>query len=277
MKIVYADVLILINFSMDFIALYIVGKLLKLKVSIIRLSLASLLGGFYSLSDFLIKPGPPFLPIFTNICVSIFMCLIAFKGLKNKLVLVCGSFYVICFCLGGGVTAIYSIIGEKWNIISDLNYIYTDISLLEVFCLTVITMIVINIVGKKIKNKAIQKTAKLDIIINNKNISLDAYVDSGCLVKEPISNKDVVFVDEYYLNLLFENYVRLSPEFFIEAGVKICAIPISTISGKDILIGIHPQKISCNEAEIDAIVVFTDAMKFNFYGTKGLISNELVI
>jgi stage II sporulation protein GA (sporulation sigma-E factor processing peptidase) len=48
--VLYADVLFLIDFSMDFLSLYAAGSLLSLRLSAARMSLAALLGALYSVS-----------------------------------------------------------------------------------------------------------------------------------------------------------------------------------------------------------------------------------
>lgn len=276
MTVVYADVLLLINFSMDFVSLYIVSKLMHLKSVFIRLMLASSVGALYSLCDFLVNWPSPVMAIITNFCFSVIMCLIAFGNLKIHIFFISAVFYGICFILGGAITGIYSIVGEKWNILNEAGYIYTDISLLEVLGLTLISVIFVRFITERIKRRAINKTAKLSITIKGVTSTLQAFVDSGCLVKEPVTNKEVVFLKKECFKTFFGEASEITPQLHIKAGLQICAVPVTTLTGKDVLFGIHPDKIVCDGITVDAVVVFVDALSLKFNGSDALISNNLL-
>lgn len=276
MTVVYADVLLLINFSMDFVSLYITSKLMRLRPVFYRMLISASLGAVYSLCDFLVNWGSPILVIITNIIFSIIMCLIAFGNHRIHTLLISGFFYGICFMLGGCITAIYSLVGEKWSILSDIGYIYTDISLLEVMVLTASSVIFIKLIGERMKRRAANKTAKLDVTIKGITSTLDAFVDSGCLVKEPITNKEVVFIKKERFKSFFQNESEITPELHTRMGLRICAVPVRTLTGNDVLFGIHPEKIICDGMNVDAVVVFTDAVNLKFNGSDALISNSLL-
>ncbi len=276
MTVVYVDVLLLINFSMDFISLYITAKLMRLKLIFTRLILSASVGALYSLCDFLVKWPSPVLPIITNFCFSIIMCFIAFGNIKIHVFLISGVFYTICFLLGGAITAVYSIVGEKWNILNESGYIYTDISLLQVLGLTLIAVLFIKIITERMKRRCISKTVELAVTIKGVTSTFDAFVDSGCFVKEPITNKDVIFIKKECFKKFFDGEVEITPQLHIKNGLRICAVPVTTLVGKDILLGIHPDKIVCDGMQIDAVIVFVDALSFKFNGSKALISNNLL-
>ncbi len=276
LTVVYADVLLLINFSMDFISLYIVAKLMKLKLNFPRLILSSSVGAIYSLCDFLVNWPSPILAIFTNFCFSAVMCYIAFGNLKIHIFLISGVFYGICFLLGGAITAIYSIAGEKWNIINEAGYIYTDISLLEVLGLTIIAVIFVKFITERMKRRCINRNAELSVTIKGVTSTFDAFVDSGCFVKEPITNKEVVFLKKECFKTFFENETEITPQLHTKAGLRICAVPVTTLTGKDVLFGIYPDKILCDGIMVDAVIVFADALSLKFNGSKALISNNLL-
>lgn len=276
MTVVYADVLLLINFSMDFVSIYITAKLMKLKLKFPRLILSSLVGAIYSLCDFLVNWPSPILAIFTNFFFSIIMCFIAFGNLKMHIFLISGVFYCICFLLGGAITAIYSIAGEKWHILNDAGYIYTDISLLEVLGLTLIAVIFVKFITEHIKRRSNTKKAELSVTIKGVTSTFNAFVDSGCFVKEPITNKEVVFIKKERFNTFFKDETEITPDLHTKAGLRICAVPVKTITGKSVLFGIHPDKIVCNGMTVDAVIVFADALSFKFNGSEALISNNLL-
>lgn len=79
---VYADLLFLINFSMDFLCFYITATLLHRKLSLLRAIIASAFGAIYAvfalLAGFTIT-----LSVIFDIFVCILMCIIVFYGKKK--------------------------------------------------------------------------------------------------------------------------------------------------------------------------------------------------
>ena len=80
-QIVYGDLFFLINFSMDFLCLFLVAKLLSRPLSTLRLSLASALGGVYSVGALFLPEG--LLGIILDLVCCIGICLIAFAAKEN--------------------------------------------------------------------------------------------------------------------------------------------------------------------------------------------------
>ena len=78
----YVDVLFAINFSMDFLSLYLSGIILHKKFYKIRLLISSTLGGLYGVIGLLFEFNI-FLSTVISIFISALMCQIAFK--QNKI------------------------------------------------------------------------------------------------------------------------------------------------------------------------------------------------
>lgn len=111
---VYADLLFLINFSMDFLCFFLVSRLFSRPFSLPRVLLASTFGGFYAvLSLFLPFRGLLLLLCDTSACAV--MCLLAelrrgvsFSRMTTEILTYTG----ISMALGGVMTAVYSILNE---------------------------------------------------------------------------------------------------------------------------------------------------------------------
>ena len=106
---VYADLLFLINFSMDFLCLFLSVKLLHLRQVTWRMLLAAALGGVYSvLALFLEVSSLVALAIDVGACVGMCAVCVAGKGVRvPRLLLFCGTYFGISALMGGGMTAIY--------------------------------------------------------------------------------------------------------------------------------------------------------------------------
>ena len=106
---VYCDVLFLIDFSIDFLALYICGKISLKRMSSIRLSLASAIGAVFSVL-ILALSFHRIINLLLGLLICTLMCRIAFgkiNVLKNSLL-----YILINFAISGGITALFSIINS---------------------------------------------------------------------------------------------------------------------------------------------------------------------
>ena len=110
---IYGDVLFLINFSMDFLSLFITGKIMHLKLKAWRVLVAASIGGVYGVAAlFFPFDGIPL--VFANIACAAVMCFAAFRsrGKISSVFLCCLLFYGVGMLLGGAMTALYSRIGK---------------------------------------------------------------------------------------------------------------------------------------------------------------------
>ena len=74
---IYADVLFIINFSMDFLSLYIVGRLMHFRMKAGRVILGASLGALYGVLELLLG-GPSLLKTALTLAVLLGMCAAAF-------------------------------------------------------------------------------------------------------------------------------------------------------------------------------------------------------
>lgn len=272
MQTVYADVLITVNFAMDFLSLFLTAKILSRKVYPIRLTASAFIGGIYSLFDFIV-PCDAVVSTLLNIIVCVIMCRIAFDGKLIHIAVNTVVFYGICFAFGGAVTGIYAITGSKWDIDTRASGIYADISLWQVIVLSAVSFAItyfITGIRKRMKNS---KSVAISFSIMNKEFKISAFADSGCKIKEPITNSDVVFVNKRVINDIFPDEMLTSPQDF---GCKFCVVPVHTINSDKIYYGFYPEKIFLNDCEISAVIVFCDNIALDFYGCDAIISDDLL-
>ena len=82
--IIYADILLLINFVLDFLCLFISGKLLSKRFRTFRILAASLFGAAYSLVYYILYPLEWFLLMPLHIAAACVICLIAYRMFSVK-------------------------------------------------------------------------------------------------------------------------------------------------------------------------------------------------
>ena len=102
----YGDVLFLVNFSMDFLTLYITALILHRSVKKRRFVLSAAIGGVYGVAACFMG-GALIFRIAVNIAVSVLMCCIVFG---EKPLAPCALFYGTGCLLGGVMTAVFGMI-----------------------------------------------------------------------------------------------------------------------------------------------------------------------
>lgn len=216
-QIIYADIVFLMNFCMDFLALFAAGKILGLKLSLPRLILSSAFGAVYAISTFFFDisyisdisfAGKLIsLEIILNVGVSVAMCFIAFNiGSIIKFTKIFVIFYSACFMLGGGIEALYYLSGlMKTSDISDMSDMSnaSDMSGISgsnappvqvILILAGICVFIVIIAGSLFKRKTSIKETEIIIGFMGKETKVSAIIDTGNLLYEPISSLPVIIV-----------------------------------------------------------------------------------
>lgn len=110
--IIYADILVLINFVLDFLSLFIAGRLMSKKFRTLRIIAASLFGALYSLVYYLLYPVAWYWLLPMHLAAASVICLIAYKvGSFKDFAKLTAMFILSAAVLGGILSAVYGISG----------------------------------------------------------------------------------------------------------------------------------------------------------------------
>ena len=263
---IYIDIVLIENLIMNYIILFTTAVVLKIKVNHIRLILASLLGAGYSIIAYMgiIKV---YSSIILKIILSILIIYIAFypqniKKMCKDLLL----FYLVSFVFGGAAFALIYIIKPQ-NILMKNGLFLGTYTLKTVMLGAVVAFCIIIGAFAIIKNKISKKDmfCEIEILINQKKIKTKAMIDTGNMLKEPITNVPVIVVEHILLyscmpkeilnNLKeimggdFKNIPCDIQEKYIS---KLKLIPFSSLGKQNgMLIGIRPEyvKVITDEQE----------------------------
>ena len=199
---IYLDIIFFENLIMNSIILYATSIILKLKPKLFRILISSVIGSIYSIILYTTEMKI-YSSIISKIILSIIMTYVAFnpQNVKKmwKQILI---FYLTSFVFGG--VALYLIYFLKPQDILMKNGMYVGEYALKVIMLGgIVAFVVIKISLKIIKTKINPKDmyCKIKIKLNEKEIETTAMVDTGNLVKEPITNTPVIIVES---SLLYE-------------------------------------------------------------------------
>lgn len=271
---IYIDVVILENLIMNYIIMYATAIILKKKISIIRLFTSSMLGAIYAIISYIFQ-SPIYSIVILKILLSITMVYIAFKPIKTKeLLKQLLIFYMTSFVFGGAaLSLIYFIKPQEAQM---KNGIFSgEYSLKVVFLGGIVGFTIIVIAFKSIKNKISSKDIfyDIEIYIENNKIETKAMVDTGNMLKEPITNTPVIVVEHTLLynvipkqilnnidEILLGNLEIIEEKIREKYLSKLKFIPFSSIGkANGMLLGIKADKIIIKNEdetkEIDKIII----------------------
>lgn len=194
---IYLDVILLENVCMNYIILFTTGLILKAKISQLRIILASLLGGIYAILSF-----APILEIYTNIVfkviISIIMIYVAFypkniKILLKQLLL----FYLVSFAFGGCAFFLLYFIKPQEILIRN-GYLTGTYPIKIALLGGIVGFVIVNIAFKLVKGRISKKDmfCDIEIFFKGKSVKIKSMIDTGNLLKDPISSMPVIVVEK---------------------------------------------------------------------------------
>ncbi len=235
--VIYVDVLILVNFIVDYLLLLLTSRFLKIKYRLKRLLISAFVSAVSSLYIFF-ENSNLFVDFIFKLFVAFLAVTIAFKLKSLKLYLKTYSVYfTINLIFAGVVTFIYKSFSPK-NILVLNSVVYFDISALELIIFTVVFYFLFLFLSKIFKSSSYTaKKAFVTVFYENKYIELPSIIDSGNSIEDIFSQSDVIIADKRDITSLFGAAIedeKLVSRFRI--------IPCVTVSGKDYLKGVRSDK-----------------------------------
>ena len=261
---IYIDVVLIENVIMNSIILLATGLILKEKIKIIRLVIASLLGAIYSVISYM-----SILEIYSSmilkIVLSIVIIYIAFnpqtikKMWKDILI-----FYLTSFVFGGAAFALIYIVKPQ-DILMKNGLFLGTYPLKTVILGAIIAFLVIMAAFTMVKSKFNKKDMfyEIEIGIKGKKIETTAMLDTGNLLKEPITNTPVIVVEHTLLydcipkeilnhvdELLGGEFDNISEKIKEEYMAKLKFIPFSSLGKQNgMLLGLKVEYVKIKEED----------------------------
>ncbi len=196
---VYADVLFFINFSINLPVLYLTGKIARLSVSNRRLILGAVCGALYAV--FMFFPRLSFIyGAIAKVLFSLFVVAITFcvRGIRLYIKTV-GVFYLVTFCLGGSVMALFYFtgMGQSTGALIKNGILYMNLSPGILFLSVGICYCILRIIWGILQSRMAQEAMfrKVGIFWNGKEVWLDALLDTGNALSEPFSGAPVIVAE----------------------------------------------------------------------------------
>ncbi len=264
---IYVDVVLIENLIMNYIILFATGLILKIKIKHIRLILGSLLGAIYSIVAYtgVLKIYSSFI---LKIILSVIIVYVAYNPQSvKKLCKELLFFYLTSFVFGGAAFALIYIVKPQ-DILMKNGLFLGTYPLKTVILAAIVAFVVIITAFTIIKSKFTKKDmiCEIEVKLNNKIIKTEALIDTGNMLKEPITNTPVVVMEhtllydcmpKEILNHLEEimggDFEKIPEEIKNIYISKLKLIPFSSLGKQNgMLIGIKPEYLKIiKEEQVD--------------------------
>lgn len=267
---VYADLLFLINFSMDFLCLFLTSQILHRRLYPLWAMSASAVGGIYSIISLFINIHPLF-QLSTDLLVCIIICIIGFfatprPSIKQYLC-VCGVYIICASALGGFMTAAFNLLNKlKLPINSGGDNISSWLFLL----LAIISGITAMKGTKFLRRMTACKITEIEILFCGQRLKLRGIVDTGNMLRDPLGGKAVIVTDidatlpilpDSIRQAILSDKIEYLNNLSSMYSGRIRLIPSQSVTGERLLIGLIPDKIiiSNNRGCTDVAAIFAPA------------------
>ncbi len=251
---IYLDIVFFENIAMNYLILLATAILAKVKIKPARILLSSAFGGLYSIVSYLI-PISNFQNMLLKVLVSVLIVKIAFRPPKVKfLVKQIMLFYLVSFTFGGAAFMLLYFVNPK-DIISENGILIGTYPLKVTLIGGVIGSLVIVSVAIIIKDRISKKAmlCEIEIFYNGKTEKIKSMIDTGNLLKEPITKEDVIIVEKNSLKSLVDNDILDNIENIVSGkwldstdiySYKFKIIPFSSLGNQNgILLGFKPDYV----------------------------------
>ena len=261
MKTLYIDVYFMINFTVDILSVFIALKMVHIAINVKRLILSGFLGAGFAVWELFINNTVLHLLLAASfvLLISYISCQGASFSRKVKFLI---SFYIAAFLISGVVNFVYSLMDKYLkHVLIESNesanrkvLVFSIIILLMIGALRLFIMMFSNSIN--------EKSVRILIEVCDKTLALDAMIDTGNLVKDPMNMNPVIFLKKNYAEKILPNAVlelsnidSLTPEF----RKRIRLIPVTRNAHTHVMTGIRVDKVivfnGSSKEQINATIV----------------------
>ncbi len=261
---IYIDVVFIENIIMNYIILLASGLIGKNRINHVRILIAAGIGAIYTVIAYISR-----LAVYSNILLKFILSVIIVYVAYNaqtikKLWKEVLFFYLTSFLFGGVAFALIYILKPQEILMKNGLFLGTY-PLKTIFMSAIIAYVIIMSAFKIIKRRISKKNmyCKLIVCLNEKIIETTAMIDTGNLLKEPISNTPVIIVERSILydilpkeilnnieSIIGGDFQKVPKEVQCKYRSKLKLIPFSSLGREHgMLLGIRPQYIELEKEE----------------------------
>lgn len=266
------DIILLENIGMNYILLMATAILLRKETKILRTLIASMLGAAYAIVSYA-NILPIYSHLVTKVFLSVAMVYVALKPQNGKTLLkTIVLFYFVSFVFGGCAFALLYIVRPEQILMKNGVYIGTYPIKIAILA-GVVGIPLLQIVARLLKNKlSNHRIYEITIHLNQKAKTVKALLDTGNLLKEPITGVPVMVVEKRALEEFIPTSILDHIDEIIGGDVdniedenmeyisKLKIIPFTSLGKSNgMLLGMKAEKITVHiedtEEEIPNIII----------------------
>ena len=219
---VYLDVILIENLCMNYIILFATGYIMKLKIKQFRIIISSLIGGIYAIIAYM-EIIPVYSNLISKIILSISMVYIAYYPKNVKLCLKeLLLFYLVSFVFGGCAFALLYIIKPQNILMKNGVYIGTypiKVAIIGALLGFILTYLAFKIIKGRITKKSV--FYEITIFFKEKTVEVTAMLDTGNLLKDPISQMPVILIQKNKLSQIIPKNILDNLENVLGGGYSL--------------------------------------------------------
>lgn len=278
---VYIDILFFVNLMINTVILTASASLLRIKYSPPRLFLGALTGAVYACIIFFPEVHILYTFIF-KIIMAVVISVISFspKSFKQAVKQTAVFFGTTAvFGLFTLATLYFTDVGIKLGGVISNGVFYFNIPILYLAASCTAAYAAIISVQKFLKKSSVRNYTDITIINRGKSVELKALVDTGNMLRDPLSGKTVMIVETKAAAPLFEYDIEkiASEDSDLDAlpqGFRV--IPFSSLGNKNgVLIAFVPERILTNDRELkNTIAAFYNSTLSKSHEYNALLNPE---
>lgn len=266
---VYIDVLFVVNMIINYLLLQATAKITRQSTSALRILAGALAGALYAVCMFF----PQIKALYTvaaKISVSFILVAITFTIRKPKTFFkTVVVFYITSFIFGGISLGLFYFTGAGKGTVISNGVFYYNLPLRTLILSTAIAYCIIRTAWKVYKSDKMRDYRKVDIYLYGKNVSLNALIDTGNMLSDPLTQMPVVVAEfEKLQNILPQSFNTVysqmhdSPESIIinesisDIAPRLRIIPYSSLGADEgILLGFKPDAVKIGRQVTNDIII----------------------
>jgi stage II sporulation protein GA (sporulation sigma-E factor processing peptidase) len=281
MRVIYVDVLFLMNFSADFIILSLTARLLRRDAMKLRLLIAAFFGGIYAVLATLFISGIP-----SGICAALalaLMVLFAF-GYRNfsRYLRSCLAVLLLSALFGGVITLVWSYLRDylgKSELRADTGAKLVFFLFLSVFGYLLVRF------AARLSGLGEERSVRVRVTVGGTKRALELLVDNACFLREPLTGKAVIVLSRKSASGLLPESILAAgegelPDLSGEQRRRYYAIVCKTVGGRRIMHGYRPDKVELfhvgKHRELSALIGLSNVGEESFRGCDGIIPSGIV-
>lgn len=251
--VLYADVLFLVDFSMDTVTIWLTSKLIHYPIKTVRCAVSAGMGALVSTVLTALEVGAG-LSLILGVVTSLLMCLAAFGfcGVFN-FAKRCAVLWTVGMVLGGSMTFLLSR-GTYSRVYADTPQTESSVHLFP-FAAALCSVFIWFL--RRVSRK---RNVRVKITFDSRTVDVIGIVDSGNILKDPITGDGVIIVSRDLLPEKLQIGDFFDTDELTEKNLagKTRLIPVTSVTSSKMLLALRPDSVKLDGREVKCLLAISD-------------------